>query len=138
MAKAKTAAATQGAPVMYGSPMTERVGVRLNGAQAEALGAYCRREKTGLATFLRQAALEHAGLAKLAKTDVRRGLPEERRTEAYGSALVKLSAEQHRALAAHCRKAGVTVGPFIREAALKKIGKPELGAAGRLQALAAS
>lgn len=119
--------ALAGRPTFYGEPMAARVYVDFTEEQARAIANFCRIKWFSISPFVREVALEAAGVPCHGVLSARK-LVEPKIAEPKGtiSRPVKCSEEQRAGIATAANARGMTTATFIRWAVLSYVGRTDL------------
>jgi hypothetical protein len=125
--KARKANALAGRPTFYGTPMTACVYVDFTVEQAKAIANFCRVRWFGVSPFVREVALEAAGLPCLGVLSARKLVaPKIAEPKGTISRPVTCSEEQRAGIAAAAESRGMTTATFIRWAVLSYVRRTDL------------
>lgn len=125
--KARKTKALAGRPTLYGEPLTALVYVDFTIEQAKAIADFCRAKWFGVAAFVRENALEAAGLPCHGVLSARK-LVEPKIAEPKGtlSRPVNFSEEQRAGVVKAAESRGMTPATFIRWAVLSYVRRTDL------------
>jgi hypothetical protein len=132
MARVEVKSTGPGRPQRYTASMTCKAAVRLNEEQRDAIGAWCVKNAVPVVTLLRESGMFKAGLIE--KFEPSKEATPLGVTMVYP---VKLTQAQNDGMMKFCvaKLGGMSIGPFMREAALEHIGRSDLGVAGKFASM---